>query len=169
MESCNCWSEPVIVSWAVVLLRRHQPYWSTRARVWAWILPFAVFRMLQSATLLITPRNRPISHHMLCCIPLPFRNCRVNPLNRKSVREGKQNEKCNFYHHTRHLCFWIKKKFFFLNKMQTLAKWTTDKHMDWKMTYFLWIVIWRKRWVVTLFYLLTQRVQIHFVTIERTL
>lgn len=42
-------------------------------------------------------------------------------------------------------------------------------HTNWKMTYFLWIVVWRERRVVTLLYLLTQRVQVHLVAIERTL
>lgn len=122
----------------------------------------------ESALSLLTPRRWPVSHPMPCYVACHVRNCRVNPLNRKSPREGKQNEKWLCL--PLYLSFEVldrKKKI--LNKMQTLTKWTTDKRMDWKMTYFLWIVIWRERWVVTLFYLLTQRVQIHFVAIERTL
>lgn len=113
MESCNCWSETVrvtscLVKKAPAMLVNESRGLSTDSAL------RRVQYAAKSATLLITPKNWPISHHMLCCVLLRFsRNCRVNPLNSKSPREGKQNEKCNFCHHTCHLCFWIKKKNFF--------------------------------------------------------
>lgn len=98
--------------------------------------------------------------HVLRRVPLLSMSCRVSLTARLRRYKESKHSFCYLGHPS-----------VFLSKVKSLSKvcWQNEPMYGLKSPHLLGIVIWWERWVVTLFYLLTQRVQIHLVSVERTL
>lgn len=96
--------------------------------------------------------------HVSRRVPLLSLSCRVNLRLRR-------------YKESWHSFCYLGHPSVFLSKVKSLSKvcWQNEPTYGPKSPYLLGIVIWWERRVVTLLYLLTQRVQIHLVSVERTL